>query len=731
MKPEHATLRSHGDHAPVLRSIDASGRLEGLLLSMTLRQVFCNDSPENLEVVYTFPLPWAAVLLGLEATLGERRMSGQVMARGDARERYEEAVEDGDAPIMVEQLRPGLFSVALGSLKSGEQAVIELRHAQLLAFEQGRIRVQVPTTIAPRYGDPVREGGLQPDQWAEPSLLAEHGFRLAITLAGPVGRARIASPSHAIAQQRVGDAVEVRLQGQAWLDRDFVLLLDALEGQSLAVAGPDARSGAGHVAVISSYCPALATAAPAPLRLKVLVDCSGSMAGDSIAQARAALRALAVQLTPQDQFSYTRFGGRTAPLLDPMPATPRNVHTLLAAIDATEADLGGTKLAQALQQTFDQATGWATAAGEADVLLITDGEVWDAQRIVDGARRSGHRIHALGVGSAPAESLLREMTEASGGGCELATPNEDMTGAIGRLLTRAHQTRPVQVRLDGPDEPLWCSPLPQRLLAGETVHVCMTLPQRPVQPPGLQLAGQVARPHELDWRDDDLVARLVAARRASLAPQPAQARAIAERYQLVTEATSLLLVLARSDEERTDGMPALHQVRPMLAAGWGGAGRIARAVLPSGDLLLPSVSMVSRAEAQARMAQLASCDYVDIDVPNFMRRSTGPHVDETPGPALRAGATDAEIVAAFNLAVAQGRGFWRALRRVTALPLDDLLRKRIRQAARQLGSRLDAWACHLLRLHETGEAALRLTPAALALVLDRVQAIEPRRREAA
>lgn len=37
----------------------------------------------------------------------------------------------------------------------------------------------------------------------------------------------------------------------------------------------------------------------------------------------------------------------------------------------------------------------------------------ERKRRFDDARRSGHRIYALGVGSTPAESLLREMTEAS------------------------------------------------------------------------------------------------------------------------------------------------------------------------------------------------------------------------------------------------------------------------------------------------------------------------------
>ena len=229
MKNDYPSLVTADGNSVVLRSVHAKGRLDGVLLSMTLRQVFRNDRTANLEVTYTFPLAWGAVLLELEATLGGKRMAGQVMARREARERYEDAVEKGDAPVMVEKASGGVFSASLGSLKPGEEAVIELTYAQLLSFEQGRIRLVVPTTIAPRYGDPGKQGGLQPDQIAAPDLLAEHRFGLSVTLAGTVAQARIGSPSHPITQQRhsdaTGEAVTVSLQDQAWLDRDFVLLL--------------------------------------------------------------------------------------------------------------------------------------------------------------------------------------------------------------------------------------------------------------------------------------------------------------------------------------------------------------------------------------------------------------------------------------------------------------------------------------------------------------------------
>ncbi len=735
MKNEHPTLTSLGTEDPVLKSISAHGKLEGLLLSMTLRQSFRNDSNDNMEVVYTFPLAWGSVLLGLEATLGGKRMTGQVMARQEARERYEEAVEKGDAPVMVEKSDGNVFSASLGSLKPGEDATIELSYAQLLAFEQGRIRLVVPTTIAPRYGNALKQGKLSPDQATEPSLLAEHRFGLSVTLCGAVGQARIGSPTHTITQQRSEAGVNVELQGAAWLDRDFVLLLEGLEGLSFAIVSSDTRSGGGHAALVASYCPDVLQQTPSALRLKVLVDCSGSMAGDSINQAREALRPLASLLKPEDQISLSRFGSQTQRVLGVVDGTPANIKRLLDAINTTEANLGGTEMANALQDTFSLHMGAAHHADEADVLLITDGEVWDAQRIVEDARRSGHRVYALGVGSAPAESLLREMAEATGGACEFATPRESMSVAVQRLLARIRLALPVQARLESPTTPLWCSPMPRRLAAGETVHLFMRLPAIPERAPLLDIAGLDALGADLTVRDDDLIARLVAAREIGQTVDRSVAAQMAERYQLVTEDTNLLLVIERAEAEKTDGMPALHQVRPMLVAGWGGSSTVVvdasqvrfsrrsnagpvmfRMASESTPFVGESFSLHSvwRSKQSSRSMQIDALglgDMDDVEIPAFLRKiiSTVP----------------AEIIATFNKAAKKGQGFRQTIRPVTDLTLEEGLCRLIAEVANLVGGPLKAWACCLLWLHDHNRPSLQLTAEARALALDQARSVSP------
>lgn len=94
--------------APVLSAVAATGRLDGVLFELSLRQTYRNPSDQNLEVVYTLPLPHQAVLLGSASELNGQRMTGTVVARPQAERQYEKALAEGDAPVKLEVVQDGL-----------------------------------------------------------------------------------------------------------------------------------------------------------------------------------------------------------------------------------------------------------------------------------------------------------------------------------------------------------------------------------------------------------------------------------------------------------------------------------------------------------------------------------------------------------------------------------------------------------------------------------------------
>ncbi|MDR3110828.1 MAG: VIT and VWA domain-containing protein [Planctomycetaceae bacterium] len=552
-----------------LQSVQIDGTLNGLLLSVMLRQRYRNEGNKNQEMVYTFPLGYNAELMGMEAQIGEKRLQATVFERKIAREKYEDAVVDGDSPILVEKSADGLYTANLGNVAASEEVIVEIRYAQLLRFEQGQIRLSIPTVIAQRYGD--ASAYLAPHESVNPDIAAEYPLTLHLDLSREFSQAKIASPSHSIGTQQTENGVSVNVEGNAFLDRDFILTLEQLTGTSFAQLAHDGE----QFMAIASFCPKLSDTKPLPIALKILVDCSGSMGGDSINAAKRALRSLVHELNETDYVSYSRFGSgvqRSSATLQ--QCTADAVKQLDKNIQATDADLGGTEMEAALLDTFKIGKP-KEECPPPFVLLITDGEIWNTDNVIAQCIKSGHRIFAIGVGSSSAENLLRQSAEKTGGACEFVAPREDVTGAILRMFHRMRGSGVQKTKVEWDVKPVWQSAIPQCLYSGETLHVAALFDNPPTTPPTLtwETDGQAEKDVAVTFAktENSDVARLGSAKRL-LEAKPKDSLSLALKYQLVCDQTAMFLVYERA-EKLTD-LPELHQVPQMHAAGWGGMGSV-------------------------------------------------------------------------------------------------------------------------------------------------------------
>lgn len=574
---------ANGD-SMLLEGVKASGDLRGVLLEMTVEQRFRNPGASNVEVVYGFPLPWGAVLLGVDVQLGERRLCGTVVEKAEAEAAYEGALAEGHAAIMLEKNHDRSYTLNLGNLAAQETCVVTLRYAQTLAFEQQGLRLLIPTVIAPRYGDPIADGGLRPHQAPEHSAVAAYPFDIELRLHGELAQARVASPSHpvGVAMRPESGLLQVSLARRGALDRDFVLVVDQLAHASVAVAAPDDVAPGGIVA-LASFCPRVPARGPATTDVQLLVDCSGSMAGDSIDAARRALQSIVSRMGAGDRFSLSRFG--TTVEHRSRGLWQLTEVTRLAAqrwIGALRADLGGTEMESALASTFALGAG-----ASSDVLVVTDGEISAIDATVESARASGHRVFVVGIGSSPAESHLRRLAEATGGACDFVAPGEAVEPAVLRMFARLRSPRLDALRVEWPGgaQPRWTSALPRSAFGADTVNVFALFdapPEGEVRLLGVRAQGDAAEEAIGSARVNavaepiDALGRIAAhARVAELGTEDvAQARRLAVAYQLVTDLTNYLLVVERAEGERATDMPELRKVAQMVPAGWGGTGSV-------------------------------------------------------------------------------------------------------------------------------------------------------------
>ena len=570
----------------VLEEVGVDAAVDDLMSVVSVHQRYRNPGARHVEAVYTFPLPLDAVLLNFAFELQDRTLTGAVVAKREAEERYENAITDGDAAVRLEQPQPGLFTANVGNLGPGETATVRFRYGLLLRWNGDLVRLMMPTTIAPRYGAPAA-GGLEPHQAPEFAFDAERCFRLQVAVRGVLQGARWASPSHAIAVTPDAYQTVIEIARPAAMDRDVVL-----EARGAAAAEPRAllARDAAEWVVLASFRPALTGDESAAARsLKIVVDCSGSMSGDSIAQVRVAGMRILDSLRPGDLFDIVAFGSSQRILFGrEMPASAANLAHARRFVRSLDADLGGTEIRAALRAAY-RLPGEAGMAR--DLLLITDGEVWDTGRVVAEARASGHRIFTVGVGSSVAEPFVRALAEATGGACELVAPREDMADRIYRHFQRiltplaraARVVWPAGVRQMVPD------PLPPPY-PGDTMHLFGTFAARPLGAVVLELeladGGTLRQRMEIAPAPDDTaaatgmavarsdLARIGAALRLPALADAAAATELAVRYQLVSEWTDYLVVHVRAEADKAPDLPELAKVPQVLAAGWHGTGTV-------------------------------------------------------------------------------------------------------------------------------------------------------------
>ncbi|MDD2744033.1 MAG: VWA domain-containing protein, partial [Rhodocyclaceae bacterium] len=394
---------------------------------------------------------------------------------------------------------------------------------------------------------------------------------------GDLAKGKFESPTHRVSFSVIEQGVDVVLS-DATMDRDFVLEIHPQGVESIGLlASHDDQS----VVALNFLPPAESSDADAKGRNFVMVlDCSGSMAGDSIDQAKEGIRLALTRLKPEDKFALIGFGSNYQCFHDfLLPANRKNIN-LAHEFVKNLPDMGGTEMMTALEA----ALGYSTIKDDGvsppiDVLLLTDGEAWGVESMAKVARSGGHRIFTVGIGSAVAEDVVRTLADGTSGACELVTPNENMAERIERHFLRMRQPRISSIELDYGQAAVWETRPQRAVFAGDSITVFAALSGKPPASikAVLRYANAQAREYSIALHEADTLGEAlirVGAQSQLLTLEPNARMAWAVRYQLVSDETDYLIMVVREADEKADASPELQVVPQMLAAGWGGSSSV-------------------------------------------------------------------------------------------------------------------------------------------------------------
>ena len=444
-----------------LKALDVMTRIDGLLARTTVCQTFVNTHDEPVEATYIFPLPDRAAVTSFRMEVAGRVIEAALKERGEARREYEKAIEAGQRAAITEEERSGVFTLRVGNLMPGEEAVLRLTMTGPLTYSDTEATFRFPLVVAPRYipGTPLPGpsvgAGVESDTDAVPDAsrisppVLLPGFpnpvrlSLAVEVHGgglPVGDFR--SSLHSVVVEEEADAWKIAVQPGERPNRDFILRY-AIGTKKVATSltlQPDADGKEGTFS-LTLVPPVGQTQKQKARDIVFILDRSGSMGGWKMVAARRALARMVDTLTDRDQFTVYAFDDTVespasfgdAALL---PATDRNrfrAVEFLAKIDAR----GGTELSKPLNQAVHTLAG-EDASRDRIMVLVTDGQVGNEDQILRalGDRVKSLRIFTLGIDQAVNEGFLNRLALLGGGSCELVESEDRLDAVMDKVHRR-------------------------------------------------------------------------------------------------------------------------------------------------------------------------------------------------------------------------------------------------------------------------------------------------------
>ena len=428
------------------------GRLLPVGARLLVRHTFRSDEKKPLEVIYAFGLPRDAALRRFRITGEGFSVHSELKTVKEAAEGYEKGMEEGHLAAMARQYQDGVVNLSVGNIRPGEEVTVQLEVlAGVEAHDEG-LRFRFPFTLAPSYHSHARMAEVRPgygeielpeDEFgdlilpqfaSDASSLHEVGFDLTVTMPGPISE--ISSPSHPLrtisrspSHSRLSLATAKDVP-----DRDLVIDVRSGDVKGTVLTGTDSQGKGRFAALIPS--PNFGETTDEPRRIVFVLDRSGSMGGAPIAQARKALEACLGALSEQDRFGLVAFDNTAEVFKDDLVAADRKNRAKAADFLAKIEARGGTELAAAIQaaaKIFDREAG--------DIMVLTDGQVFGIDPIIETARSTGLRVHCLGIGSAGQDFFLARLARETDAVSRSVTPRErvdltavDLFAAIGRPL---------------------------------------------------------------------------------------------------------------------------------------------------------------------------------------------------------------------------------------------------------------------------------------------------------
>lgn len=420
-------------------------------------QVFGNNTDQDLEAVYSFPLPKQASLSELSLWIDGREVLGEVLEKEQAQKVYEEQKRAGHHTALAEKDDYKTFNVKVTPVRAAGETRVRLVYYQAL---------EIDANIG-RYVYPLAEGGVDEERiafWSVDDKVHE-SFRFDLTLksAFPVKEVRVPHYDHKAVIERIDTEDSGSADGSTYtvtldspeddaLTRDIVVyyrLADDVPARlELIPYREPGRPGTFMVVVTPA----------ADLRRisegtdwTFVLDVSGSMKGGKIATLCQGVSKVVKQMNPQDRYRIITFNQMASDLTRGyVQATPAHVQSTLSQIKQIRVG-GSTNLFAGIEMAY-QGLDEDRSSG---IVVVTDGvaNVGQTQhaQFLRLLKRFDVRLFTFVIGNSANQPLMDRLARDSGGFAMNISDSDDI---IGRILQAKNKIlyenmHDVQLRFSG------------------------------------------------------------------------------------------------------------------------------------------------------------------------------------------------------------------------------------------------------------------------------------------
>lgn len=427
---------------PPLRVTDHAVNVEinDQIALTTLNQTFHNDTKQRLEATYIFPLPENADLTNFQMSFNGKMVEGKVLPAEEAKDVYESIVRQMKDPGLIEFIGRRLLQMRVFPIEPESDVKIQVQYQQICRPISGMSGYHYPLRTSKTAGQ------------------AYGTVRFNVQLNTKGALKNIWSPTHAVEIVRDGEhnAKVAYEASKGSLEDDFMLLYDTADGDLglSAIAYKPIEKDAGYFVLTLTPKQLWPEQAYQPQDIVFVMDTSGSMAGEKIDQAKAALKFCIDELDERDRFDVVRFSTGFDAFREQISDASKQAKSEAKQWVEKFTAAGGTNINDALKAALGLRP--AVDGRPFVVVFITDGQgnqsAEDTLKLVAGdANSKGARIFSFGVGHDVNTLLLDQLGTQYSGRPTYVQPGENLELVLGDFFSVISQPVLTNLKLTLPE----------------------------------------------------------------------------------------------------------------------------------------------------------------------------------------------------------------------------------------------------------------------------------------